>query len=112
MPDALVILPAVLSASGPPGGPFTPNPAFFVLTNTGSNTLTWTLANTSVWVNISPTSGTLAGGTATNVAVTVTAAADSFAPGIYTAGLWFTNQTSGVVQSGSVRAGGGGPAHV
>jgi len=101
VPDALLILPALLSASGPPGGPFVPNPAFFVLTNSGSNTLTWSLANTSTWVNASPAGGELADGAAANVAVAVTAAADSFTPGIYTAGLWFTNQTSGVVQYGS-----------
>ena len=64
VPDALVVLPATLSASGPPGGPFTPNPAFFVLTNTGSNTLTWTLANTSVWLNSPPPAERLPAGRA------------------------------------------------
>ena len=101
VPDDLVILPAALSVIGPPGGPFTPSPAFFTLTNSGSTTLTWTLASTSVWVNVSATSGTLAVGTATNVAVAVTADANTFAPGMYTAGLWFTNQTSGVAQPGT-----------
>lgn len=101
VPDALVILPALLSASGPVGGPFTPNPAWFTLTNSGSNALSWTLANTSVWVTVAPTGGALEVGMATNVAVTVTPAANSCAPGIYSAGFWFTNQTSGVVQPGT-----------
>jgi len=42
LPDNLQITPGTLTASGMFGGPFTPNPATFVLTNAGSNTLNWT----------------------------------------------------------------------
>jgi hypothetical protein len=102
VPDALALTPAVVSVSGPPEGPFFPQPAYFMLTNTGSNTLSWTLTTTSSWVEVFPVSGTLPGGSSTNVVVTVTAAANSFAPGVYTATLRFTNQASGVVQAGTL----------
>ena len=35
------------TGSGPVGGPFTPNTATFILTNTGAAPLTWTMVNTT-----------------------------------------------------------------
>ena len=60
LPDPLLITPAAgLSVAGPVGGPFTPTPAYFTLTNLGSSALSWTLVNTSAWLTVSPSSGTL-----------------------------------------------------
>ena len=101
VPDTLSITPAVsLSSSGPVGGPFTPNPAYFTLTNTGSSTLSWSLVNTCAWLTVSPASGALTpGGAAASVSATVSAAATGFPLGVYPAVIWFTNQTSGISQA-------------
>jgi hypothetical protein len=102
-PDALLISPPALAFSGLVGGPFSPNPGWLTLTNTGTNALIWTLVNTSAWFNVSPASGSLApGGAAASVSVSVDASAGALSPGVYTAVLSFTNQTSGVAQTCSL----------
>ncbi len=101
--DDMFINPLSLAASGPVGGPFSPNPLSFVLTNTGSANLNWSLASTSTWFSVSPTSGGLSvGGPAAVVTATILPAAGSLPMGSHVATIWFTNQTSGVVQQGSV----------
>ena len=103
VPDPLQILPAnALSATGQPGGPFSPNPASFTLTNSGVNSLNWTLANTSVWLTVTPSSGTLLpGGPSTSVSVTMNATVNGFALGSYPVMIRFTNQVTGVGQARS-----------
>jgi hypothetical protein len=100
LPDDLRIAPlAGFVASGPVGGPFIPNTMTFVLTNVGSNSLTWAAANTNTWLSISPTGGTLSpGGPAGSITATVTAA-NSLPMGVYPATVWFTNLDSQVGQS-------------
>ncbi|MFZ0827299.1 MAG: protease pro-enzyme activation domain-containing protein, partial [Verrucomicrobiia bacterium] len=100
-PEALVIAPATGFASiGGAGGPFTVTSQNLSLTNAGTNSLSWTLINTSVWLNASPGSGTLTpGGAATAVAVSLNTAASNLLVGTYGATLWFTNLNSGVGQS-------------
>jgi uncharacterized repeat protein (TIGR01451 family) len=99
LPDDLQINPSTLAANGPVGGPFTPNPAYFTLTNTGSNTLTWALASTAGWFSVSPTGGTLPAGAGGTVAVTLSTMVTNFPLGTTNALIWFTNQSSGVAQS-------------
>jgi hypothetical protein len=65
------------------------------LTNTGKATLNWSVGCTATWLNLSGTSGTLAAGGGTNVSVSLNSAASVLPAGVYTASLWFTNQTSG-----------------
>ena len=103
VPDSLTILPAAgLTASGTVGGPFSPNPASFVLSNTGSTNLTWSLMTTSAWITVSPSSGTLVpGGPATTVNLTIGPSANTLPLGTYASTIRFTNQTSGVVQTRS-----------
>jgi len=100
LPDALSITPvAALSASGAVGGPFTPNPQFFTLTNSGSSPLTWSLLNTSIWLTVSTTNGALTpGGAAAMVSVSVDASANSLPLGLYPVVIWFTNLADGVAQ--------------
>ena len=99
LPDDLQIIPSILASAGPVGGPFTPNPAYFTLTNTGSNTLTWALASTAGWFSVAPTSGTLAAGAGATVAVTLSTIVTNFPLGTTNSLIWFTNQVSGVAQS-------------
>ena len=84
-PVALRITPATpLTFTGPFGGPFRPAVQGFVLTNDSNAPLSWTLANTAPWLNVSPAGGTLTnGGPAATVTVTLTAAASSLPVGSY-----------------------------
>ncbi len=99
-PDPLLITPAVgFDATGCVGGPFSTTNDIFSLINTGTNSLDWSLANTSPWLDASPTNGTLAVGETTNVTVSLNSGANSLALGSYIATVWFTNLNDGVGQS-------------
>lgn len=71
------------------------------LTNSGASAFDWSLANTSVWLNVSASAGTLtAGGPAANVVVSlVPDATTNLAAGRYYASLLLTNLAGGFVQS-------------
>jgi hypothetical protein len=99
--DSLLITPGTgLAAHGPQGGPFTPSAPAFVLTNNGAASFGWGLANTSVWVNLSPASGILSpGGTAATVTVSFRSAAGNLAPGSYPVTVLFTDRHSHLAQS-------------
>jgi hypothetical protein len=98
-PDGLQITPGRGAvASGPAGGPFTVTSQTFELVNTGNSACHWTLGGGPAWLSVSGTNGSLAAGAGTAVTVTANAAAASLTAGVYTAGLWFTNQTSGLAQ--------------
>jgi hypothetical protein len=103
VPDPFQILPATaLSATGPLGGPFAPDPAWFTLTNAGASTLNWSLVNTAAWLTVTPSSGTLTpGGPAAGVSMAVGAAANGFALGAYPVTIRFTNHLTGVGQARS-----------
>ena len=59
-PDPLGIQPDTgFTAIGGSGGPFTVTSESFVLTNSGTNSLNWSLVNTSLWLTVSPPGGTL-----------------------------------------------------
>lgn len=98
-PDALAIVPANgFVAAGPASGPFSPFSEIFFLTNIGASSLTWSLVNTSAWLNASAASGTLAAGATNNVTVGLAAAASNLAVGTYTAAISFSNWNTHVVQ--------------
>jgi hypothetical protein len=101
LPDSLGVSPTTgFSSFGLVGGPFNVNSEFFSLTNSGTEALVWSLSSTSLWLNASPASGTLApGAPAAIVTVSLNAAANSLAAGIYTATIWFTNTGTGYVTS-------------
>jgi len=103
-PDPLQITPgigftAAAQYSVAPG----PTSVNLVLTNTGSASVNWSLANTSVWLAVSAPSGTLAAGApAFNVQVSLTpSAVTNLSAGSYYTTIWLTNLTSGVVQGRS-----------
>jgi hypothetical protein len=99
-PDALQIIPATgFSSSGVIGGPFTVTSESFTLTNISAASLTWSLANTSQWLNVSSTSGRLAPGAASALTVSLNSAASTLAAGAYAATVGFTNLHDNVVQS-------------
>ena len=96
--DPLVIQSQMLWFHGPSGGPFTPDQQTLLLTNPSATTLNWGTLSTSIWFNVSPSSGSLAPGGQTNVAFTTSPAATNLADGFYTNSIQLTNLTSQYVQ--------------
>jgi uncharacterized repeat protein (TIGR03803 family) len=101
LPEPLRITPAAgVTISGPVGGPFTPATQTYSLTNNAGAPLNWSLVNTSLWFNVSPTNGTLVpGGPATTVTISLTSAATNLPAGSYSTTLWFTNLSDNFVQT-------------
>ena len=97
--DPLVVLPQKLLFHGPSGGPFSPDPQGFILTNASGGCVPWGILNTSAWFNVSPASGSLAPGAQTNVTFGTSAAATTLMDGVYTNIVLITNLTSQYVQS-------------
>jgi hypothetical protein len=99
MSDPLQIAPLNgFASSGGVGGPFSVTAGMLTLTNAGTNSLTWSLSNTSLWLSVSSIGGGLAVGGSTPVTVSLNSAASNLLAGAYSATLWFTNQSSGVGQ--------------
>ena len=93
--NALSISPAIGSFAGPVGGPFSASSDTFVLTNSSSAPLAWSLVNTSAWLNVSVPGGMLAAASATPVTASLSAAAYGLPAGTYEDSLVFTNQGGG-----------------
>ena len=100
-PDVLQITPpSGFFASATAGGPVKPVSQTFLLTNTGTAALNWTVANPAAWLTNSPAGGSLPAGAFTNVTVSLNAGVAVTLPaGIYATNLWFTNLSDGVAQS-------------
>jgi uncharacterized repeat protein (TIGR03803 family) len=102
--NALTITPpADFFVSGPTGGPFAPAARTYTLTNSGSAPLNWSLANTSLWLNVSaPNGALLPGGPRTDLVLSLNPVASNLVAGNYSTSLLFTNQADQTVQSRSV----------
>ncbi len=99
-PDALGVSPATgFTAVGAVGGPFASHLQSVVLTNQGNAALTWSLINTSIWLNASAMAGALAAGNATNLTINLSAAAASLDAGVYAANIVLSNEVSQAAQS-------------
>jgi len=105
--DALVAPPAELlvvspllgfTAFGPVGGPFNVGSETYGLTNAGSSSLGWSLANTSSWLNVSSAGGVLAGGLGTTAQVGLGAAATNFLIGSHSGNVVITDKGDGYSQ--------------
>ncbi len=99
-PDPLVVVSNTgFNAIGSPSGVFSISSQTFYLTNTSTSSLSWAIINTSAWLSVSSSTGTLAAGAGGSVVVSLSNTASNLAAGFYTANLWFTNVTSGVAHS-------------
>jgi len=96
--EALIVSPLSGAATGVAGGPFSIASGTFQLTNATSSPLTWSLVNTSAWLEVSATGGTLAAAAQTTLACSLTATAGNLAVGTYPATLIFSNWTSPAAQ--------------
>ncbi|MBK9127260.1 MAG: hypothetical protein IPM13_05625 [Phycisphaerales bacterium] len=93
----LAVVPAdPFSPSGPQGGPFAPNQVEYQVSNVGTAAVEWTATASHGWLSVSPGSGVLVPGGAAVVAVALTPAVNSFAPGTYPAEVIFANITNGL----------------
>jgi alpha-tubulin suppressor-like RCC1 family protein len=81
--------------AGMQGGPFTPSNKVYTLSNFSEETIQWTAATNASWVQLSPTSGTLAPDTSAEVTVTLGSAANALTVGFHQAQINITDVTSG-----------------
>ena len=95
----LVTPPLGFTAFGPGGGPFTVAAQTYTLQNIGANTLDWSLVNTSSWLKVSATSGSLKAGASTTVTISLNSAANNFLIGNFSGNIPVSNQASGTVQN-------------
>ena len=92
---SLAVIPAInLAFAGVPGS-FSPGSQTYALTNNGTAPISWLAANTTAWVSLSSSGGTLGAHTVTNIAVSINANANGLAFGAYTNSITFTNLTNG-----------------
>jgi len=95
----LITPPLGFYAQGPVGGPFSVTTQTYTLTNLGTTSLNWSLANTSAWLHVSPAGGTLApGGPAATVTVTLSPADNNLLIVSYAGTVSFKNLNDAVVQ--------------
>jgi hypothetical protein len=98
--ENLVITPPLgFTSSGPSGGPFTVTSQTYTLTNIGSTPLNWTLVNTSLWLNVSSTAGSLNPHSASTLAVTLNSAATNLLIENCSANLSILDATDGTTQN-------------
>jgi predicted alpha-1,6-mannanase (GH76 family) len=70
------------------------------LTNTGATPLNWSLTSTSIWLNVSASSGTLAAQGQFGLTVSLISSATTNLPaGRYVSSVWVTNLSSGAISS-------------
>jgi len=101
--DDLEVRPQeILNTSGVICGPFDPNSITYTLTNIGPNLLDWAVNATEPWLNVVPGSGTLTGGAAATVEISINANANKLPAGIYYDTVEFTNQISAFTQTREV----------
>ncbi|MGD0410376.1 MAG: protease pro-enzyme activation domain-containing protein [Verrucomicrobiota bacterium] len=98
--EYLVIAPPLgFTSSGPGGGPFTATSQTYTLTNIGSKELNWSLANTSLWLNVSSAGGALNRHAAATLTISLNAAATNFLIGNYSGNVSILDVTDGTTQN-------------
>ena len=86
-------------SGGAVGGPFSPSAINYMVENTGTESLNYSVYVDQAWVTLSNTEGTLAAGRADPVTVSINSNAASLPLGTYTATITFINTTNGVGNS-------------
>src|ERR1035437_2573106 len=102
IPDFTITPTNVFASSGSQGGPFSPSSQIYTLNNTNATSLNWAVDKSASWLDLSASSGTLAGGGSTDITVSVNVAASSLAAGAYSAAVTFSNSATGGWVSRSV----------
>jgi subtilase family serine protease len=99
--ENLVITPPLgFTSIGASGGPFTVTSQTYTLANIGAIPLNWSVVNTSLWLTVSATSGTLSpGGAVATVTVSLNSAAGDFLIGNFSGNVSFLDLTDGTAQN-------------
>jgi hypothetical protein len=97
--NLVITSPLGFTSSGPGGGPYSVTSQTFTLKNTGSTMLNWSVVNTSGWLNVSSTRGTLSPGGSCAVNVSLNSTANNFLIGNYSGNVSFVNLTDGMTQN-------------
>ena len=84
---------------GAPGGPFNPGSQAIGFTNLSASPVAWSLINTSSWLSVSASSGSMAGNSSSSVMVSTNSATANLATGNFSATLVLSNQASHLTQS-------------
>jgi hypothetical protein len=79
---------------GQHAGPFTPNPAWFEITNSGGIALNWSLTTTSTWFKAAVMSGKLTAGAGTNLYFKLNTTSSNLLAGNYSSTITFRDTTS------------------
>ena len=94
-----VMSPVGFTSQGRSGGPFSVTGQTYTLENVGAAPLTWSLVNTSSWLNVSSTGGTLNPGDSATVNVSLNASANGFMIEHASGNVIFKNLTAGTAQN-------------
>jgi subtilase family serine protease len=98
--ENLVVTPPLgFTSSGPGGGPFTVASQTYTLSNSSSAALQWNLVNTTLWLNISATAGTLKPHGTSTFTASLNAAAGQFLIGNYSGNVSIVDVTGGTAQN-------------
>jgi len=97
--NLVVMPPAGFTSSGPGGGPFTVASQTYMLSNIASAPLQWSLVNTTLWLTVSATAGTLKPGGASTFTVSLNSAATNFLIGNYSGNVSIVDVTDGTAQN-------------
>jgi hypothetical protein len=96
--DSLIIFPTSgFNSTGAVTGPFTVTSQIISLSNSGAIPLNWSLGTTSVWLGASLNGGTIPPHSGITLTAGLSTASTNLPLGNYTAKIWFTNLTSGIL---------------
>jgi len=98
--DPLLVTPPLgFTAVGPGGGPFSVTTQTYTLKNTGAKPLTWSLVNTSAWLTVTATAGSLNAGASTTVTISLNATANHFLINHATGNVGWNDLTTATTQN-------------
>jgi hypothetical protein len=101
--NLLISPPLGFTSFGAGGGPFSVVSQTYTLTNIGSTPLNWSLVNTSLWLTVSSTGGTLnPGGAAATVTLSLNSVASNFLIGNYSGNVSILDATDGTAENREV----------
>ena len=94
MLNMLVTPGSGLQATGPLGGPFTPEAVVYTIDNTSSAPIDYTVGKTASWLTITNGAGSIGAGSSVQVTVAINSTANTLGNGTYADTITFTNQTN------------------
>jgi hypothetical protein len=98
--DPLILTPVTgMSVSGPVGGPFNLTSQIISLSNAASTSLDWTVRSGSSFLDVAPTSGTLAPGQIASITASLSAAASNLLIYSTSASISCADATTGFAQT-------------